>query len=294
MNLVTRLDFDGLLSAAMIYDREHIADISFTSPQTMEEGGLLDILQRGDIIAHLPFHIDAGFWFHNHDASHIDPKSLLSVKGKYGKAPSTARQVFDYYQSPALKRYELLVQVADKIGTANYTRDEVLEPKGWIMVSYTLDPRFSHDESYGMLILNSIKAGKSAEEILALPPVARRVELYKKDEERYLKVLNDSTKLDGNVIVTDLRGPVGAPRGNRFVVFVRFDQGNVHVRLDSLGGFRTRVSVSKSIFNRTCNINIGALMEEFGGGGMEGAGTCIFGRRVAEERIATVIKKLKA
>ena len=219
MNLVTRLDFDGILCAAMIAEAEKIADVSFADPHTIEEGGLLDILQRGDIIAHLPFHPDAGIWFHNHDVTQIDPKQLQGVKGKWGVAPSTSRQVFDHYNSPVLKRYEILVKLADKIGTATLTKEDILKPSGWMMVSYTLDPRFSQDQSYGKLILNAIKGGKSAEETLQLPPVARRVELYRSDEERYLAALKEHTKQDGNVIVTDFRGQSAAPRGNRFVVF---------------------------------------------------------------------------
>jgi len=293
MNLITRLDFDGILCAAMIHEMERVADISFSDPRTVEEGGLLDILQRGDIIAHLPFHPDAGIWFHNHDVSQIDPNKLKGVKGKFGVAPSTARQVYDYYKSPALDRYKPLVQVADKIGAADMNREDILSPAGWMLVSYTLDPRFSHDHSYGILILNAIKGGKSADQILALPQVARRVELYKSDEERYVKALKEHTKLYGNVIITDFRGLDRAPRGNRFMVFVHYEQGNIHVRLESLGGFRTKVSVSKSIFNRTSKANIGRLLEDYGGGGMEGAGTCILGRKSAEDKIVEILTKLQ-
>ena len=162
------------------------------------------------------------------------------------------------------------------------------------MVSYTLDPRFSQDQSYGKLILNAIKGGKSAEETLQLPPVARRVELYRSDEERYLAALKEHTKQDGNVIVTDFRGQSAAPRGNRFVVFFLYPEGSIHVRLESLGGFRTKASVSKSIINRTSRINIGRLLEDFGGGGMEGAGTVIFGRKSAEDKVYELMNKLKS
>ncbi len=293
MNLITRLDFDGILCAAMIHEIESIRDISFSDPKTIEEGGLLDILQRGDVVAHLPFHSDAGIWFHNHDVSHINPERLKGVKGKYGVAPSTARQVYEYYNSPVLQKYEPLVKIADKIGSANLDKDDIISPTGWVLVSCTLDPRFSHDHSYGILILNSIKGDRSAEEVLALPPVTRRVELYKSDEKQYLTALKEHTKLYGNIIITDFRGLDHAPRGNRFVVFVEYEQGNVHVRLESLGGFRTKVSVSKSILNRTSKVNVGRMLEDFGGGGPEGAGTCIFGRKTAEDKIVDIINKLK-
>lgn len=293
MNLVTRLDFDGLVSAVMIHTMERIADIAFSNPKTIEEGGLLDILTPGDVIAHLPIHPDAGIWFHNHDISHVDPRLLQKVKGKFGVAPSTSHQVLEYYNSPDIAKYQPLVEVADKIGTASLTKENILNPKGWMRVSCTLDPRFSHDHSYGILILNSIKGGKSADEILALPPVARRFELYQKDEAKFIEELKSHTKLYENVILTDFRELMQPPRGNRFRVFVEYPDGNVHFRIEALPGFRVKVSVSKSIVNRTCNINIGRLMEEYGGGGLEGAGTCLMGKKVADERIVAIVKALQ-
>jgi len=292
MNLVTRLDFDGLLSAAMIHDMENIAEINFATPQDIEEGGLLDILQPGDVVAHLPYHPDTGLWFHNHDTSHLDA-AKLKVRGKFGVAPSTARQVFDFYGVSKLKKYEPLVQTADKLGTASLTKDDILEPKGWVLVSCTLDPRFSDDYAYGMSILTGVKAGKSAEDILAMPPVARRVELYKKDEERFQAELSRHTTIKDSVIITDFRDLDNPPRGNRFYVFTQYPQGNVQIRLDSAAGRQIKASVSKSILNRTCKANIGRLMEELGGGGMEGAGTCIFSKVSADEKVVELAKRLK-
>ncbi|MCF7810063.1 hypothetical protein K9N50_03645 [bacterium] len=294
MNLVTSLDFDGLVCAAMIHDMENITNIEFSSPKTMEDGGLLGILSPGDVIAHLPLHPDAGIWFHNHDTSHIEPTLLARVRGKFGVAPSASRQVYDYYNDQKLARYEPLVNVADMVGNATITQDDVFNPTGWSMVSCTLDHRFSRDHSYGMLVLNAIKAGKTAQDILAMQPVARRVELYQKDEASFLVELKAHTKLYGKVILTDFRELMSPPRGNRFRAFFEYPDGNVHVRVEALPGFRTKVSVSKSITNRTCNVNIGKLMEEYGGGGMEGAGTCMMGKKVADERIAEIVKALQA
>jgi hypothetical protein len=293
MNLITRLDFDGLLSAAMIHDMENIAEINFSTPQALEDGGLLDILAVGDVVAHLPFHPDAGTWFHNHDVAHIGADKLKKVRGKYGVAPSTARQVYSFYNSPKLKNYEALVTVADRLGSASLTEDDILNPKGWVMVSYTLDPRFSDDYAYGMSILTAIKGGKSPEEILALPQVARRVDLFKRDEERYQQELKAHTMLHGNVIITDFRNVERAPRGNRFYVFTQFPKGNVHIRLDDAAGNQVRVAVGKSILNRTCKVNVGRLMEEYGGGGMEGAGTCFVGRKTSDEKVTEIVGKLQ-
>jgi len=292
MNLITRFDFDGIVSAVMIYKMENIADISFSDPKFIEEGEVLDLLNPGDIIAHLPFHPDAGMWFHNHDTSQIDPELLKNVKGKYGEASSTSRQVFEYYNSPDLKRYVPIIKEVDRIATADLTKEDITAPKGWIMVAYTVDPRFYPEHTYAMMIMNSIMSGKAPEEILQLPPVAKRVQLYQADEERYVEELKKNSRLDGKVIITDFREVARSPRGNRFTAFVHFPAGNVQIRLQSGAGNRVKVSIGKSIFNRTCKANIGHLMEEYGGGGMAGAGTCVVSKASADEKLKEIVKKL--
>ncbi len=292
MNLITRLDFDGIVCAVMIYQMENVNDFSFSTPQTIEEGGLMDFLEVGDIIAHLPHHPDVGIWFHNHDVSHVNPANLQKIRGKFGVAPSTSRQVYDYYNSPELQSFEHLVKTADRIGTAQLTQEEVTNPSGWILISYTLDPRFISDHNFGVLIMDQMKFGKSPEEIIALEQVQKRVEIYKGDEANYIGALKEHTEMQGKVILTDFRGMERTPRGNRFSVFVHFPEGNVHMRLQSQSGFRVKVSVSKSIFNRTCSVHIGRMMEEYGGGGPEGAGTCIVGRKTGPEKIAEMINRL--
>lgn len=293
MNVVTRLDFDGVLCAVMLHEMETIAEVGFSTPQALEEGQLMDGLKPGDIVAHLPFHRDAGYWYHNHDTSHLDQAMLANVKGKWGVAPSSSRQIFDHYKSAKLDKYKPLVELADKIGTANMTKEDVLTPSAWVKVAYTLDPRFAMDYNYGMTMMNAIKAGKSPDEILALPQVARRWQLYQADEERYQEELKAHTKVFGNVILTDFRTLDRAPRGNRFFAFIQYPEGNVHVRLESGAGRRVKVSVSKSIFNKTCQVDVGKLMEEYGGGGPAGAGTCIIGALTADEKVMEIIKKLK-
>ena len=291
MRLITRLDFDGVVSTAMIKKMETIHEIAFANPKEVEER-MVDI-DFGDAIAHLPFHPDARLWFHNHDIANINPALLQGVRGKFGKAPSAARNVYEYYDSADLKDFESIVGIVDRIGTADLSEVHILSPKGWMLVSYTLDPRFVAEYSYGMLLIESLMAGKSADEVLAHPDVQKRVDRYNRDEEKYAQTLKDYTQLLGNVIVTDFRDLKGAPQGNRFYVFTQYTEGNVHIRVDTLDIMRVKMSVSKSVLNRTCKVDIGQLMAEFGGGGIEGAGTCLLGKRTADDRIAQIIEKLK-
>lgn len=291
MRLITRLDFDGVVCTAMIRKMETIHEVAFANPKEVEER-MIDI-DFGDAIAHLPFHPDAKLWFHNHDISNINPVLLQGVRGKFGKAPSAARNVYEHYNSPDLAYFESIVGLVDRIGTADLSEVHIMNPKGWMLVNYTLDPRFTAEYSYGMLLIESLIAGKTAEEVLAHPDVQKRVDRYHRDEEKYTATLKEYTKLIGNVIVTDFRDLKDSPHGNRFSVFTHYPEGNVHIRVDTIDIMRVKMSVSKSILNRTCKVDVGQLMSDFGGGGIEGAGTCLLGKRTADDRIAQIIERLK-
>jgi len=292
MRLITRLDLDGVVCAAMISTVERITQADFANPKDIEER-MVDI-DVGDAVAHLPLHPDARLWFHHHGAEGIHPEVLKKVRGNYKKSTSAARLVYEYYNAPELKRFEKLVSEVDRVQTANLTKDDIVSPKEWILLSYTLDPRFTIEEGYGTYLLNALKEGRTIGEILALPPVAKRVDRYLSDETKFQAEVAKYTKLDGNVIVTDFRNYQGnVPHGNRFFVFTLFPQGSVHVRIETVDTMRDKVSVSKSIINRTCTKDIGNLMAQFGGGGLEGAGTCMLNRRTSDTRMSEIIAALK-
>ncbi len=275
MQLITRLDFDGLVCAAMIYEVERIEELNFTNPKDLEEGRMPFFFEYGDAIAHLPFNANAKLWFHNRDFDQIPAVKLEGVRGKWANSPSCAQLILDHYDSPEVTKYKPLVDVANRIATADLTKEDILEPKGWMLINYTLDPRFTQDHPYGIKILTGIRTGKGPEAILEDGQVASRVKRYFADEERYRQELKDNTKMDGSVIVTDFTDFTDPPRGNRFVAFLAYTDGNVHVRVDQhRDPMRLKVSVSKSIFNKTCNVNVGELMKQYQGGGVEGAGRC--------------------
>ena len=76
--------------------------------------------------------------------------------------------------------------------------------------------------------------------------------------------------------------------GNRFIVYTLFPQANISLRVH-WGPSREHVAaaVGHSIFNRTSRTNVGELMSRYGGGGHQGAGTCLLPaaeRRRADRR----------
>lgn len=291
MQLFTRPDFDGVVSTAMITTVEMIQEVNYSTPQDVQER-MIEI-DFGDAIAHLPFHPDARLWFQNHDASSVNPAMLKGVRGSFKAASSTSRLIYEFYKSDKLTKYAHLVDEVDRIATANLTVDDIKSPKGWVLVSNTLDARFIQEHEYTAFLIEAIKEGLSADQVIAKPPVDKRIKRYYHDEDIYQENLSKYTHMVGNVIVTDFRALESEPHGNRFSVFPAYPDGNVHIRLQASGTLRVKVSVSKSITNKTCNINIGKMLEEFGGGGPAGAGTCMLSRNSAEQRIEEIIGKLK-
>ncbi len=292
MQLVTRLDFDGLVCAAMLLDMERIDEINFANPKDIEESRVF--VDLGDAIAHLPFKPDIGLWFHTHDFDKIHPSKLERVRGKWAAAPSTAQLIYDYYNTPDLDKYKEFIDLANRINTAQITKEEVLNPTGWMLVIYTLDPRFAQEHEYGMKILGAIRRDRSIEELIADEMVQRRVNRYQRDEERFIQEMKENTKTAGTVIFTDFRDFTDPPRGNRFRAFIEYPEGNVHIRVDQhRDPMKYLVSVSKSPFNKTCKAHIGKLMETYTGGGAEGAGTCPIAERTANERLKEIIKALQ-
>lgn len=292
MRLITRLDLDGVICAAMICTTERISQVDFQNPKDVEDRSIdIDV---GDVVAHLPLHPDARLWFHHHGAEGVHPEIIKKVRGSFKKGTSCARLVLEYYNAAALKRFEKVVAEVDRLQTANLTKEDITSPKEWILLACTLDPRFTVEEGYGSYLVNAIREGKTIQDILALPPVAKRINRYLGDEAKYQAEVTKYTKLDGGVILTDFRKFEGeVPHGNRFFVFTLYPQANLHVRIETVDVMRDKVSVSKSIITRTCKKDIGNLMAQFGGGGMEGAGTCMLNRRSSDTRLAEIIALLR-
>lgn len=131
--------------------------------------------------------------------------------------------------------------------------------------------------------------------VLADPDVAERVKILTDQQWSFMEHLIEKSKVEGNAIVTDVRGIKDAPLGNRFFIYTLFPEANVSVRIaDGANGAFNSIQVGHSIFNRTCKTSVGALMDHFGGGGHFGAGTCqpsvAEADRVLEE-IVNILKK---
>jgi nanoRNase/pAp phosphatase (c-di-AMP/oligoRNAs hydrolase) len=130
------------------------------------------------------------------------------------------------------------------------------------------------------------------ETILADPQVAERVAALREHEAAFLAHLKDDSTVDGNVILTDVRGKHDVPTGNRFLIYTLFPEANVSVRIADGFGDVCSIQVGHSILNRTCRTNVGDLLHGYGGGGHEGAGTAQPAKADADRVLAEIIATL--
>jgi hypothetical protein len=295
MRLVTRLDLDGLTCAVLLSQCEAIDAIELVQPQDVTER----VISIGptDVIANLPYHPQCGMWFDNHLLT--DPKSMppTGFKGRYGKAPSAARLVYEHYlpQHPELARHETLVAETDRLDSAQLTLDDVVSPSGYILLGMTLDSRsgLGNLKAYFDELLPAVR-DRPVAEVLQLPSVRARAERMREQDQSFKQAARARSKLDGTVVLTDFRDVDPIPVGNRFLVFTLFPEASAGVRVQWADG-RERVAVSagRSILNKNSRANIGVLMSLYGGGGHVGAGACVLQPATADAQIAEIVGALK-
>jgi hypothetical protein len=295
MRLVTRGDLDGLTCAVLVTTCEQIEDILLIHPQDVTDKKVP--ITRADILANLPYHPQCGKWFDHHLLTASNERPPEHFDGRYGLSPSAARMVFEYYieAHPEIRKYETLLSETDRLDSAMLNLEDVLDPKDYILLGYTLDPRTGlgafHD--YFLKLVEWLKS-LPISEILALPEVARRSTVLREQDVAFRDATRTRSRLEGNVVFTDFRGEEAPPVGNRFLVYTLFPQANVSLRVH--WGPRKEfvaAAVGHSIFNRTSRTNVGELMSRYGGGGHRGAGTCLLPRDKAEDQIAEIIASMR-
>ncbi|MDD5308879.1 MAG: exopolyphosphatase [Deltaproteobacteria bacterium] len=306
MRLVTRSDFDGLACAVLLVEAGVVDSFKFVHPKDVQDG-LVEVT-KDDVLANVPYARGCGLWFDHHSSE--DERLLLeedfTLRGASLPAPSCARVVYDYYNGSEkfekLDRNGLMAAV-DKTDSGDLTLDEIKNPRGWVLLSFMMDPRtgLGHHKGYRIsnyqLMEDMIKYCRTMgpEEILKVPDVQERVRRYEEQQRAFEDMLRSNTTVDGNVIVTDLRNVGEIASGNRFTIYALYPEQNVSVQIMS-GKEKKNVvfSVGHSIVNRTAESNVGSLMLKFGGGGHEKVGTCQVPPEDAERVRGEIIKRLKA
>ena len=302
MRLVTRSDFDGLVCGALLLEAGVIDSWQFAHPKDLQDG-LVEVTEN-DCLANVPFVEGCGLWFDHHSSEH----ERLALQGKYkGESritPSCARIIYDYYGGKErFPQYDEVMEAVDKVDSGNLTLDEILNPKGWILIGFLMDPRtglgrwrqFSISNYQLMEKLLRACHSMRSDEILAMPDIQERIEVYQDQTEKFKQMVSAHTRVEGNVIISDLRGVDPIYTGNRFLIYSLYPEQNVSAWIVSgRGGKGCSAAVGYSIFNRTATLDVGSLMLKYGGGGHKKVGTCQFSDENMEAELPKMLSELCA
>ncbi|RKY23296.1 MAG: exopolyphosphatase [Planctomycetota bacterium] len=283
MRLITRADFDGIVCGVLITFEESVDQILFVEPKSMQDKEVE--VGPEDAIANLPYHPNCCLWFDHHITNQVS----VSFRGKFDIAPSAARVVFEYYLNDSLKKYETLVTETDKIDSADLKVSDVLHPKGYVLLSFTIDPKNRVDEPYWIKLISLLR-DKPFSLVMKDPEVARRCQQVLDDFTAYRTMLLKNSRQEKNVVISDFREGGFKGKENRFLVYSLFPGANVSVNVfkDVHRQGRTGISVGKNIFNNTSAVNVGKLLSHYGGGGHDGAGSC----RVPDAEVEVVFDEI--
>jgi len=281
--LVTRSDFDGLVCAVLLKELDMIDEIKFVHPKDMQDGTIL--VSENDITTNLPYVPGVHIAFDHHASESIRVEDKPENHVIDPDAPSAARVVYDYYGgAEAFPNVALdMMDAVDKSDSAQFSKDEILNPTGWVLLNYLMDSRtglgrfkeFRVSNYQLMMQLIDYCRDHSIDDILSLPDVKERVDLYESHDAKHKEQIERCSKVNGNLVVLDLRGEETIYAGNRFMIYALFPDCNISIHvLWGLNKLNTVYATGGSITNRTCKTNIGELMLKYGGGGHEAAGTC--------------------
>ena len=300
MRLVTRSDFDGLVCGALLLEAGVIDSWKFAHPKDLQDG-LVEV-NENDCLANVPYVEGCGLWFDHHSSEHERLELRGKYKGESRIAPSCARIIYDYYGGEdRFPQFKEMMSAVDKVDSGSLTIDEVMNPQGWILIGFLMDPRtglgrwrrFTVSNYQLMEKLMDCCRTMDTHEILALSDVQERIEVYNEQTEKFKEMVKEHTKVDGNVIITDLRGVDPIYTGNRFMIYSMYPEQNISAWIVSgRGGKGCSAAVGYSILNRTCSINVGSLMLKYNGGGHKKVGTCQFNDDNMETELPKMLAEL--
>ena len=298
MRLITRSDFDGLACGALLKEAGIIDHWKFAHPKDLQDG-LVEV-NENDCLANVPYVEGCGLWFDHHSSEHERLQLAGKYKGESRITPSCARIIYEYYGGrEKFPQFDDMMEAVDKVDSGNLTIDEVQNPQGWILVGFLMDPRTGLGRWRNFTISNYQLMEKlidacrtmTTDEILALPDVKERIEVYFEQTSKFKEMVEKYTRVDGKLIISDLRGVEPIYSGNRFMIYSMYPEQNISAWIVSgRGGKGCSAAVGYSILNRTCNVDVGSLMLKYNGGGHKKVGTCQF----TDENMETELPKMLA
>ena len=301
MRLVTRSDFDGLVCGMILKEAKIISSVLFVHPKDLQDGVFK--AEATDVLCNVPYVPGCGMWFDHHTSESERIGWTPGVLGVSKPAPSCAGIVYEYCGGDAkFPQFKEVIAATDKVDSGQLTLDDIMNPQGWVLIGFIADPRTGLGRFHNFRISNydlmkefiDYLRTKTLDEILRHPDVKERIDLYHQQTELFVKMVKQHSNIDGNVIVTDLRGVDPIYTSNRFTIYSVFPEQNVSMWIaEGKAKINVMISCGYSVLNRTCTVNIGALMSKYGGGGHKQVGTCQVTFDNADHVIGEVLKGLK-
>lgn len=282
--LVTRGDFDGLICGVLLKELDLIDSVQFAHPKDMQDGKI-EITSR-DIITNLPLVPGCHMSFDHHQSEVERTRGL--DRSRYildPSARSAARIVYEHFGGKdKFPRIPLdMMEAVDKADSGQFTKEEVLNPQGWTLLSFLIDARTGLGRFHDFRLSTTDLMNRLMDqcrthtigELLELPDVRERATLYRKHQWPFEEQIRRCSKVHGHLVVLDLRPEDTIYCGNRFAVYALHLRSTLSMHV--MWGKQkqnTVFAIGKSIFNRDSPLDVGKLCLQFGGGGHRNAGTC--------------------
>jgi nanoRNase/pAp phosphatase (c-di-AMP/oligoRNAs hydrolase) len=301
--LVTRSDFDGLVCAVLLRHLDMIDEITFVHPKDVQDG-VVDVTER-DILTNLPYAPGAYMVFDHHHSETLRNDGVAANHVIDPDAPSAARVIYEYFG--AAERFprvsDELMEAVDQADSAHYSLTDILQPRGWTLLNFLMDSRTGlgrfrefriSNYQLMMKLIDACIDHQDVTEILALPDVSERADLYHDCSAMFVEQLRRVSHVDGDVVVVDLRDEETIHAGNRFMVYALYPEARVSVHI--IWGrqkLNTVFACGKSILDRTSPVDVGEVMLRYGGGGHLAAGTCQVPHEDSRRVLAEIIDALR-
>jgi nanoRNase/pAp phosphatase (c-di-AMP/oligoRNAs hydrolase) len=301
--LLTRSDFDGLVCAILLKELDILGDIKFVHPKDMQDGEIE--VTATDILTNVPYVDGCHLCFDHHASEETRIGETLENHVLDPQADSAARVVYDYYGGkehfPTVS--DAIMAAVDKADSAKFTHEEVLTPEDWVLLSFLMDARaglgrfreFRVSNYQLMMQLIDFCRHHSIDEILDLPDVQERVDLYREHEAPAKDQILRCSTVHGNLVILDLRDEETIYTTNRFVIYSLFPECNISIHV--LWGKQkqnTVFTIGKSILDRSCTTDVGDLCLRYNGGGHQATGTCQVPHEDAERVQQELIEQINA
>ena len=301
MRLLTRADFDGLACAVILLEFGIVDSWKFVHPKDMQDGKVE--VRENDVLANVPYVPGCNMWFDHHSSEEERLDANVRYNGVSRRADSAARVIYECFNGHRrIPNLLPMIEAVDKVDSAKLTIDEIQNPVGWVFLGFLVDPRtglgrfrdfrLGNFEFMDKLIHDC--RHKTAAELFEDPDIQERVKIYREQDAMFRDMVRKTTRTDGNVIISDLRGQETIYAGNRFLVYSLHPEQNISIWVvDGRDKLNCPIAVGHSIINRTSKTDVGSLMLKYGGGGHKAVGTCQVPYAEADQVLAELTVRMK-